>query len=99
LKILDQGKRRYEVLIDKRVEKDLENLPYHIVERFLQSLDEFEKDPLRQRPKFDTKSLKGLPKNTFRLRIGDYRVLYSVDSENMEVKITMIVHRKKVYKR
>jgi mRNA interferase RelE/StbE len=98
LKGLVINKRRYEVLIDRRVEKDLETVPNHIVERFLHLLDEFEKDPLRRRPKFDTKSLKGLPKNTFRLRIGDYRVLYSVDKENMQVKITMIVHRKKAYR-
>jgi mRNA interferase RelE/StbE len=98
LKGLALNKRRYEVLIDKRVEKDLENVPNHIVKRFLHLLDEFEKNPLRQRPKFETKPLKGLPKNTFRLRIGDYRVLYSVDKENMQVKITMIVHRKKAYK-
>ncbi len=82
MKVLEQGKRRYEVLIDKRVERDLKNVPNHIVERFLHLLDEFEKDPFSQRPKFDTKFLKGLPGNTFRLRIGDYRVLYSVDNNH-----------------
>jgi mRNA interferase RelE/StbE len=92
------GLARYEVLIDQRVERDLENVPDHIVERFIQLLDEFEKDPLSRRPGFDAKHLKGLPRNLFRLRIGNYRVLYSLDKENKQVKITMIVHRKKAYK-
>ena len=98
MKGLAQKKRRYEVIIDKRVERDLENVPNHIVERFLHLLDEFEKDPLRHRPKFDVKHLKGFPRNLYRLRIGDYRILYNVDKEKKEVKLTMIVHRKKVYK-
>lgn len=88
----------YKVSIDRRVERDLEGVPNHIVEKFIQSLDEFERDPLRRRPKFDVKHLKGFPRNLYRLRIGDYRVLYSVDKEEKEVKITMIVHRSKAYK-
>jgi mRNA-degrading endonuclease RelE of RelBE toxin-antitoxin system len=76
------GLARYEVLIDQRVERDLENVPDHIVERFIQLLDEFEKDPLSRRPGFDAKHLN----------------LYSLDKENKQVKITMIVHRKKAYK-
>lgn len=88
----------YKVAIDSRVERDLQGVPNHIVKKFIQLLDEFEKDPLRRRPKFDVKHLKGFPRNLFRLRLGDYRVLYSVDKEKKEVKITMIVHRSKAYK-
>jgi mRNA interferase RelE/StbE len=92
---LPRKKTVYTVSIDRRVERDLEG---DIVEKFIQLLDEFERDPLRRRPKFDVKHLKGFPRNLYRLRIGDYRVLYSVDNEKKEVKITMIVHRSKAYK-
>ncbi len=88
---------KYTVLIDERLEKDLNDIPDNIVERLLTVLDEFEKNPFRPRPKFDVKPLKGLPGNTYRLRLGDYRVLYSVDKENRKVRITTIRHRSSVY--
>ena len=97
--LLNKDKKRYTVLIDKRVEKDLYDVPEHIGERFIDLLDEFEKNPTKSRPKFDVKILKGFPGNLYRLRIGDYRVLYAVDKEDMIVKITAIVHMKKVYKK
>lgn len=96
--LLNNSISHYLVLVDKRVEKDLEVVPDHIVEHFLQSLDQFERDPMRSRPRFDIKPMKGFPGNLYRLRIGDYRVLYSVDKENRVVRITMIVRRGKAYK-
>ncbi len=93
-----KGLARYEVLIDQRVERDLEKVPDHIIKRFLGSLTEFERDPLTRRPRFDAKHLKGLPQDSYRLRIGDYRVLYSVDKKEKLVRITTFVHRKKAYR-
>ena len=60
----------YEVLIDERVEKDLEKVPKYVVEKFLRMLDEFEKNPIRPRSGFDVKPMEGYPDNTYRLRIG-----------------------------
>ena len=89
---------KYTVLIDERLKKDLDSIPNNIVEHLLEILDEFEKDPFRPRPRFDVKPLKGFPGNTYRLRIRDYRVLYSIDKKNNEVRITTIAHRSNVYK-
>ncbi|HIH86630.1 MAG TPA: type II toxin-antitoxin system RelE/ParE family toxin [Methanosarcinales archaeon] len=50
------------------------------------------------RPGFDAKRLKGFPGNMYRLRIGNYRVLYSVDNNDRVVQITTIVHRSVAYK-
>jgi mRNA interferase RelE/StbE len=83
--------------VERRVEKDLERVPRHIADKFLDALDEFAKDPIRPRPGFDVKPLKGLPGNPFRLRLGDYRVLYSVDLGQRTVKITSIRHRGTAY--
>ncbi len=65
----------YEVLVDERVEKDLEKVPKYVVEKFLKLLDEFEKNPIRPRSGFDVKPMEGYPSNTYRLRIGKYRVI------------------------
>ncbi len=88
----------YEVLIDERVEKDLEKVPNYVVNKFLKLLDEFEKNPIRPRPGFDVKPMEGYPGNTYRLRIGMYRVLYSVDNETKKVRITSVQHRGDAYK-
>jgi len=88
----------YEVLIDERVEKDLEKVPKHVVEKFLKLLDEFEKNPIRPRSGFDVKPMEGYPANTYRLRIGKYRVLYAVDNETKKVRITSVRHRGDAYK-
>ncbi|HPM45367.1 MAG TPA: type II toxin-antitoxin system RelE/ParE family toxin [Syntrophobacteraceae bacterium] len=34
----------------------------------------------------------------FRIRIGDYRAIYSVDNDRKEVKVLSIAHRKDVYR-
>lgn len=53
----------FEVLIDERVEKDLEKIPKYIVKKFIKLLDEFEKDPIRPRSGFDLKPMEGYPMN------------------------------------
>jgi len=95
---LNRDTTPFEVLIDERVEKDLEKVPKYIVHKFLKLLDEFEKDPIRPRSGFDLKPMEGYPGNTYRLRIGDYRVLYSVDHGVKKVRITSVQHRGDAYK-
>jgi mRNA-degrading endonuclease RelE of RelBE toxin-antitoxin system len=60
-------------------------------------LDEFARDPITPRTGFDVRPLKGLPGCTWRLRIGDYRVLYDVDLAARAVRITTIRHRSTAY--
>lgn len=43
-------------------------------------------------------SLKGEFSTFYKLRIGEYRVLYQVDSSNKEIIIHLIGHRKEIYK-
>lgn len=97
MNLLNYNATLYEVLIDKRVEKDLKKVPHHIVEKFLDILDKFEKNPIEPRPGFDVRYIKGFV-DVYRLRIGDYRVLYSVDNINKIVRITTVVHRSGAYK-
>lgn len=43
------------------------------------------------------KKLQG-EENTYRIRIGDYRVIYDIFDDILLVKIIDVVHRSKVYK-
>jgi len=52
---------------------------------------------LYEHPKKFGKPLTGKLKNSFRLRIGDYRLLYKINEEKMLVVILDVDHRSKIY--
>jgi mRNA interferase RelE/StbE len=70
----------------------LEALPDDVVQRLAPRIDALAEDP---RPR-GAKKLHG-EKNLWRIRIGDYRVVYSIDSTGRVVDITRVAHRREVY--
>ena len=83
----------YKILIERRAEKDLKALEqsdYHrILERLL---------ILRENPRLhNTKKLVS-SRNSWRLRVGDYRVLYDIFDSKKEIKVYRIKHRSIAYK-
>jgi mRNA interferase RelE/StbE len=94
---MSPDQKRYTVLVDERVEKDLKSVPKHITVRFLDLLDELEIDPFQNRPGVDIKPIKG-HSDLYRIRIGDYRVLFTIDRPKKIVIITTIAHRKRAYR-
>lgn len=44
------------------------------------------------------KKLKGIKEDIFRIRIGDYRILYTIEEKIKIVDIRTIKHRKDAYK-
>jgi mRNA interferase RelE/StbE len=54
---------------------------------------------LEENPSFhpNIKPLKGNYSGCYRYRVGDYRVVYSIDDEVVLVNIIMIAHRSKIY--
>lgn len=43
--------------------------------------------------------LQGIEKGLFRIRQGDYRIVYSIQDQKLLILIVRIVHRKEVYKK
>ena len=85
---------RYVVLLESRAEKELKSLPQGVLKRVdikLQALS------LNPRPRGVTK-LKGKESKGWRLRIGDYRLLYQIDDKDNVVRIYRIKHRREVYR-
>jgi mRNA interferase RelE/StbE len=85
---------RYVVLLESRAEKDLKGLPDQALKRIdvrLQALC------LNPRPRGSAK-LKGKESEGWRLRIGDYRVLYQIDDKENVVRIYTIKHRREAYR-
>ena len=85
---------RYVVLLGSQAEKELKSLPQEVLKRLdikLQALS------LNPRPRGAAK-LKGKTSEGWRLRIGDYRVLYQIDEEESAVRIYRIKHRREAYR-
>lgn len=57
-------------------------------------------DKLRTNPRPEgVEPLQGKEKGLFRIRQGDYRIVYSIQDQKLIILIVRIVHRKEVYKK
>jgi mRNA interferase RelE/StbE len=83
----------YEVLIERAAERDLKSLPVTILNRIVPRIRALADDP---RPSGCHK-LAGA-KNDWRIRIGDYRVVYDVNDARKLVRIFQVRHRREVYR-
>jgi mRNA interferase RelE/StbE len=84
-------KPEYTVLILPSAQKQLSKLPNAIATRIEDRLIELEHDP---RPP-GCKKLKG--RDAWRIRIGDYRVIYEINDGQLIVTVITIGHRRDVY--
>lgn len=83
---------RFKITFARSASKELEVLPRAIIERILFEIESLSDNPF---PK-GCKKLKG-DHNRWRIRVGDYRVIYSVATNELVVDIIRIRHRKEVY--
>ena len=82
----------YAVEIKPSARKELESLPDHVLRRVITKLESLSDNP---RP-VGCKKLKGY-KDQWRIRIGDWRVVYIIDDAARVVSVMRIAHRREVY--
>jgi mRNA interferase RelE/StbE len=82
----------YRVALAASAEKELEGLPSRVISRIVPRLEDLSKSP---RPR-GCKKLKG-GDNEWRIRVGDYRIVYEIDDAAKMVDVTRIAHRREVY--
>ena len=82
----------YSVILARSVRKSLDRLPDLVVARILSRLSELETNP---RPA-EVKKLKG--RDAWRVRVGDYRVIYEIHHRVMQVIVITVGHRREVYR-
>jgi mRNA interferase RelE/StbE len=83
----------YVVIFKKSAEKELERLPTQVIRRIGKAIDTLTENP---RPS-GSKKLEGQKESLWRIRIGDYRVIYLVEDVIKIVEIRRIGHRKDIY--
>ncbi len=87
----------YNVLLERRVVRELQKLDPKLQKTVKSHLAELAEDPFHSRPGCDVRQLRGFRKpSLYRLRIGDWRAIYAV--EGSEVKVTEIFRRRKGYR-
>ena len=84
----------YNILFKPSVERDFKRLPAHIQEKILSEIALLSEDP---RPAGAVK-LKGSD-NLYRVRVGDYRIIYAVEDAFLVVLVVEIGHRKEIYRK
>jgi mRNA interferase RelE/StbE len=82
----------YQLKILSAAEKDLNHLQGKIFNKICNEIGLLSKNP---RP---NGSLKLTNENGYRIRIGDYRVIYRIDDKEKEIFIYRVKHRKDAYR-
>ena len=84
------------VKVKRRAFKALERLPRDYRLRVLEALDELSTNPIPFK-RYDLKKLKGY-EDTFRIRIGDIRIVYTIDWDSKNIIVHYIGPRERAYK-
>jgi mRNA interferase RelE/StbE len=83
---------KYSVVITKSVKKLLSKMPDKLADKLENTMLSFEENP---RP-HGYKKLKG--RNAFRVREGNYRIIYEINDLQVIVTVINVGHRKNIYK-
>ncbi len=83
----------YKIEWKRSAVKELKKLPKETISKILVAVQELSSNPF---PNQTTKLVGS--QQSFRIRIGDYRVVYNIFAETLIIEIVRVKHRKEVYK-
>jgi mRNA interferase RelE/StbE len=83
---------KYTIYLSKKAVKNLNQLPDSVAETILSSISELENNP---RP-VGYRKLKG--RDGFRIRCGNYRIIYEIFESTLVIDVINLGHRKNIYK-
>ena len=82
----------YKILVKRSVEKDLAAIPKNDLRRILNKIESLAENPRPQ----GCEKLSGQEK--YRIRQGRYRIVYSIQDNELTVWIVKVGHRKEIYR-
>ena len=83
---------KYELVYTQRAERDIEKLERKVKDRIGKTLLRYKEEPLRYAEKLSDPVL-----GEYRFRIGDYRVIFDVQGN--EIVVLRVGHRREIYRR
>ena len=84
---------KYTVRMDSRTRKTIDRLPDDVYGRVMRKLESLEDNP---RP-IGVEKLAG-PEDLYRVRVGDWRIVYAIRDRELVVIVVRIGHRREVYR-
>ena len=88
------SERVYAVILDKGVQKVLNRLPHSVNNRLILAMRSLATNP---RPP-GCKKLEG-SENDWRIRVGEYRIIYSIEDDKLIVLVIDVGPSKDIYRR
>ena len=83
---------RYRIQVAKRFEKDFKALDKKLKKRVIEKVESLKTSP------YSFKALHGNLKGYYSIRVGDYRIVYTVAENGKIVTLRSIIHRRTDYK-
>lgn len=83
----------YKIEFSANAEKEFKRLDKTTQKRVSKIVDNLETNP------FPSQSKKLINSDYWRIRVGDYRVIYVIENEEVLILIVKIGHRKDIYKK
>jgi len=84
---------RYEIVFARSARKELQAISTDVAERILEKIGLLASNP---RPS-GCKKLQG-HSNLWRVRVGEYRIIYSIDDDKHLIDISVVRHRSEAYR-
>ena len=81
----------YQISISRNAQKQLDKLPDNLAHRLVEAIYGLSQNPHPA----GHKKLKG--RNGYRIRVGDYRVIYEIFDNVLLITVVAIGHRKDIY--
>ena len=83
----------FKVQFKPAVQKDFRSIPQRTLLRILESIEGLTTNP------FPVQSIKLAGSDRlYRIRVGDYRIIYEVETEAREIMVHYVRHRREVYR-
>ena len=83
----------YNLILRPSVEKDFRHLPHPLIQKILHRIEGLKTEPFP----YQAIKLSGA-EHLYRIRVGDYRIVYEVDTAARQVTIYYVRHRREVYR-
>ncbi|MFO7818571.1 MAG: type II toxin-antitoxin system RelE family toxin [Thermodesulfobacteriota bacterium] len=84
----------YSIFWKTSAKKELKRIDKSDIPKIISAIEELSKDPFPA----NTKKYSGT-NHTYRIRVGDYRVIYSILKDILTIEVIKVGHRKDVYKK
>lgn len=84
----------YKIEWKQSAKKELKKLDKQIIFRILQAVEDFADNPYSS----GSKKLIGSD-SIYRIRVGDYRIVYKIQSSVLTIEIIKVGHRREIYRK